>query len=87
MENIIKNLKQNDIDCDQVDIQEMERFGQQVAQNLQEMVLNIDLTEAQFDLNLLADEASKIGIKMEDFSEFQCSGPKCFGNKNFKDMD
>ena len=23
---------------------------------------------------------------MEDFSEFQCNGPKCLGNKSIKDM-
>ena len=87
MDKFIQNIKQNDIDCDQVDIQEMERFGQQVAQNLQDMVLNVDLTKAQFDFNTLYEEAEKIGITFEDFSEFKCDGLKCLGNKSMKDMD
>jgi len=37
-------------------------------ENIQEMVLlNVDLTSAQYDISLLSEEASKLGINLEEF--------------------
>jgi hypothetical protein len=36
--------------------------------NMKDMfLLNVDLSGAQYDLNLLSEEASKLGINLEEF--------------------
>lgn len=42
----------------------METIGKEVADNVKDMVLNIDLTKVQFDYNLLLQEADKLGINL-----------------------
>ena len=52
-DSIINNLKNNEVNCDQADVDAMEKLGQDVADNIKDMVMNIDLTSAQYDLELL----------------------------------
>ena len=90
MEDYIKqNIKTSDIDCEKVDVEGMEQLGQQVMENIQEMVLlNVDLTSAQYDISLLSEEASKLGINLEEFQfNNKCSGSNCFNKSTFKEMD
>ena len=90
MEDYIKqNLKTSDINCDEVNVESMEQLGQDVMDNIQEMVLlNVDLSGAQYDLNLLSEEASKLGINLKEFNfNNKCSGPKCFSKSSLKEMD
>ena len=47
-----------------------------VAQGVQEMIVNVDLSELQFDVDAIYEQAEKLGINEEDLKEFG------FNNKN-----
>lgn len=38
-----------EIDCSQVDVEQIEEIGMQLAQNVESFVMNIDITNIQFD--------------------------------------
>lgn len=46
-----------DVDCNQVDLQQMEQTGLDVMDAVNDFVMNIDLTDTQFDLLKLYDNA------------------------------
>ena len=46
-----------DVDCNQVDIQQMEQSGLDVIEAVNDFVMNIDVTDVQFDLTKLYDNA------------------------------
>lgn len=85
---------QSTIDCNQVDIDQIEQAGTAIINNIQEMVLNIDLRDAQFDIDKLYEEAQKIGVDVGDLSDYgfdpnspSCGGKTCFRPDQFKNID
>lgn len=57
-------------------------------------MLNIDITKAQFNVDMMVDEASKLGVDFGDLSEYgfdvksaKCGGNTCFKNQDFKDVE
>ena len=79
--------------CDQVDVQALEDAGKNIASNIQNYIVNVDLTKAQFDVDLLFEEAGRLGMDFGDLQEygFETNGPNCNGtciSKNsFKNFD
>ena len=46
-----------DVDCNQVDVHELENMGANIANSVTEYMLNIDITKASFDVDLMHEEA------------------------------
>lgn len=81
--NIVDSIKDNsDVDCSKVDVQHLEQAGMEAINNLQDYIQNIEITSAQFDVDVLVEEASKLGMDFGDLSEygFDLKNSKC-GNK------
>ena len=92
---MLENLPgQSEIDCEQVDIDQIEQAGSAIINNIQDMVLNVDLRHAQFDVDKFYEEAKKIGIDIGDLSDYgfdpnssSCGGKTCFRPDQFKNFD
>ena len=65
--------------CENVDIQQLEEEALYATEHIQDLMLNIDLTNTQFSLQGLFDEAQKLGLDLEDLQEygFDSQGLKC----------
>ena len=55
---------------------------------------NIDLSTSQFDIDLLYDEAKKLGLDFGDLEEYgfdvksvRCGGKTCINREKVKDFD
>ena len=79
--NHISNQEQPEVDCSEVDIQQIEQIGADVANYL----VNVDITSAQFDVYLVLDQAGKLGLDFGDLQEYgldvksaKCGGKTCF---------
>lgn len=95
----IENIQQASLeepkDCDQVDIRQLEQVGQNVVNNIHEYVINVDLSKAQFDADLLFEEAARLGMDFGDLKEYgfhvnssACGGKQaCLNVNSFKNMD
>ena len=72
----------------------MEQVGQNLAANVQEYIVNIDLSQAQFNADLLFEEANKLGMDFGDLQEYgfdtkssNCGGNACINKDSFKNLD
>lgn len=83
-----------EIDCNEVDVQEMEQAGLDIYNQVNDFVQNVDITNIQFDIVKLYENAQKIGLDAGDLSDYgfqkgqKCSGQVCFSEdkiRNFKD--
>ena len=52
--------------CAQVDVEVFEDVGQNLASNMQDYLVNVDLTGAQFDVDKLFEEAGRLGMDFGD---------------------
>ena len=69
LKSIVESIQDNtDVDCSQVDVQQLEKTGMEAINNLQEYIQNVDITKAQFDVDVLVEEASKLGIEFGELS-------------------
>ena len=77
-------------ECSEVDIQEIEQIGVQVAETVQTMALNVDITNLQFDTYSLYEEAQKLGLDAGDLEDYgfepkgKCSNSACVDKEKFK---
>jgi hypothetical protein len=69
-------------------------MGTQVLSSIQNYVMNVNIMNAQFDVDALYDEAKKLGLDAGDLSEYgfdvkssACGGNTCLRKENFKDYD
>lgn len=97
MADIITPMKQqvtDTIDCSQVDVKEIEQMGIDVFKNVENFVMNIDITNIQFDPHEMYEEAKKLGLDAGDLREYgfeakgKCSNMSCINRdkiKNFAD--
>ena len=97
MADIITPMKQqvtDTIDCSQVDVKEIEQMGIDVFKNVENFVMNIDITNVQFDPHQMYEEAKKLGLDAGDLQEYgfeakgKCSNMSCLNRdkiKNFAD--
>ena len=80
------------IDCADVDIQQIEEVGVQVADAVQSMVMNVDITSLQFDAHSLYEQAQRLGLdagELEDYGfekKGKCSNVACIDRRKIKDM-
>lgn len=65
-----------------------------MANDLTDYVLNVDMTTAQFDIDLIVEEASKLGVDFGDLQDYgfeyksdSCGGKTCLRKQNFKDLN
>ena len=72
----------------------MEDVGRQMANDLSDYIMNVDITSAQFDTDLIVEEAGKLGIDFGDLQDYgfdskniSCGGSKCLRKQNFKDLN
>ena len=69
LKSIVESIQDNtDIDCSQVDVEQLEKTGMEAINNLQEYIQNVDITKAQFDVDVLVEEASKLGMEFGELS-------------------
>lgn len=83
-----------EVDCSQIDIEQVEEIGLAVAKHVQDMVVNVDMSSVQFDLNQMYEEAQRLGLDEKDLEEFGynksslCGDSKCTLDLNkIKDYD
>ena len=80
------------IDCADVDIQQIEEVGVQVADAVQSMVMNVDITNLQFDAHTLYEKAQKLGLDAGDLEDYgfekkgKCSNVACIDRNKIKDF-
>lgn len=60
----MENLDITANQCDDVDIAEMEAMGEQAMEAVQDLVMNVDLTNVQYNVDKLMMSAEKIGFDM-----------------------
>lgn len=63
---------------------ELETEALNAAEHVQEYIMNIDLTDSQYNLQSLFDEAQKLGMDIDDLKEYgfderamNCNGSAC----------
>ena len=81
--------------CSQVDVEVFEDVGQNLAKGMQDYLVNVDLTRSQFDVDLLFEEAGRLGMDFGDLQEYgievsssKCgSASKCINKDSIKSID
>lgn len=70
--------------CEDVDIVQLEQEALNVVENVQDFMVNIDLTNSQYNLQSLYEEAQKLGMDIDDLREYgfddkamKCAGTSC----------
>ena len=57
--------------CDQVDLVELEYHSSRIANNLvEDYIQNVDLSKAQYNLDLLFEEAGRLGMDFGDLQQY-----------------
>ena len=85
-----QELQQPEVDCSEVDIKQIEQVGKEITSYL----VNVDISSAQFDVDAVIDQASKLGMDFGDLEEYgldfksaKCGGKTCFNKDQFKNYD
>ena len=79
-------------DCSEVDIQEVEQLTMHVAETVQNMAMNVDITNLQFDTHSLYEEAQKLGLDAGDLEDYgfepkgKCSNSACIDREKIKNF-
>ena len=80
--------------CDGIDVEEAEAMGNQAMEVVQELVMNVDLTNIQFNVDQLMTNAEKIGFDLNELEEFgfdlkgeRCGYKMCFDKDRIKSFD
>lgn len=94
LKEIMEAANTPDIDCKDVDLQEVEQMGVDIVKSVNDYIMNIDITDTQFDVEGLYEASKKIGLDAGDLAEYgfdfksaKCNGKTCFNPKNLKDYD
>ena len=66
---VVPTTPAEEIDCSQVDFTEMEKASIDLATQVNDLVMNVDISNVQFDPYKLLQDAQKIGLYDEDFGE------------------
>ena len=76
--------------CTPVDVQQMEHLSLAV----QQMVVNFDISNMQFDAEKMYQEAQKVGLDIGDLEDYgfdisgaNCGGMPCFNKDKLKTVD
>ena len=48
----------------------LEQAGTKIADSLTDFILNVDMTNAQYSVDVLVDEASKLGLDLEELRDY-----------------
>lgn len=57
--------------CDQVDLVAMEKSSANIANNLiEDYIVNVDLTKAQYNLDMLFEQAGQLGMDFGDLQQY-----------------
>lgn len=69
-------------------------MGSQIANKVTDYILNVDVTNASFDLEVFFEESKKLGLDFGDLEEYgfdvksaSCGGKACFDKGKFKNYD
>lgn len=54
---VLDQFKNSDVDCSEVNVNELEQMGSNIANQMTDYLLNIDITKASFDVDLMHEEA------------------------------
>ena len=89
---IMAQPEPEEIDCSQVDVQQIEEMGMELAQNVKDYVVNVDITNIQFDAVQMYEEARKLGLDAGDLQNYgfdtqSCNGNLCINRNSFKKLD
>ena len=72
------------------DVQQIEEMGMELAQNVKDYVVNVDITNIQFDAVQMYEEARKLGLDAGDLSEYgfeekgKCTNLSCINRDKVK---
>lgn len=81
-----------EIDCQEVDVQQIEQAGIDIVNQVNDFVMNVDVTNLQFDVAKLYENAQKIGLDAGDLSEYgfekgsKCGGQVCFNENKIRSI-
>jgi len=95
VENTLTDVIDNaPVDCEGVDYHEIEELGTTIAGHVQELVMNVDISTAQYNTEQLFEEAHKLGMSFGDLREYgydprnSSCAPSADGSKDFlQDLD
>ena len=62
MSSVFSNQESEAVDCSTVDVRTLE----EISDNLTSYLVNIDVTNTQFDVDLMLEQANKLGLDFGD---------------------
>ena len=57
IQQVLDQFKNSDVDCNEVNVDELEQMGSNIASQMTDYLLNIDITKASFDVDMMHEEA------------------------------
>ena len=57
IQQVLDQFRNSDVDCSEVNVDELEQMGSNIANQMTDYLLNIDITKASFDVDLMHEEA------------------------------
>ena len=57
IQQVLDQFKNSDVDCNEVNVDELEQMGSNIANQITDYLLNIDISKASFDVDLMHEEA------------------------------
>lgn len=88
------NEGSQEVDCQDVNVEDLEQVGLNVLANIQDIALNVDLNDAQYSIHKLYEEGRKLGLDAGDLSEYgfelkssKCGGKSCIPAENIRNFE
>ena len=57
IQQVLDQFRNSDVDCSEVNVDELEQMGSNIANQITDYLLNIDISKASFDVDLMHEEA------------------------------
>ena len=57
IQQVLDQFRNSDVDCSEVNVDELEQMGSNIASQMTDYLLNIDITKASFDVDMMHEEA------------------------------
>lgn len=80
--------------CEGVDAAEIEAMGENAMEAVQDLVMNVDISNIQYSVERLVGSAEKLGFDMDDLEELgfdikgqRCGYKMCFDKEKIKSYD
>ncbi len=69
-DSFVPTAQADEINCSEVNFTEMEKAGLEIVSQVNDLVMNVDITEMQYDVYMLVENGQKLGLDQSDFFEY-----------------